>query len=265
MKPTFSFFFLVWLIGACHEPSVQAPRYRLKKTTTILINSSSPQVRNFTYTNYTYNASDQLVSIRNSTGQFWDNTSTMYPSDSYALTYNDAGLLIQSEWHQDPNSPASLLNFYRRYLYTYDSQNRLTEVNAYKVVLDKPKVDFEERYAYGTARIPATGIRKNYLADGTLLSEITANYSFVSDNVASVTYNTTGYTDSYTRNYQYDDHPNPSYGVIISGGYSVSILSKNNLLESEQAYTYNDQGLPSKKTWSTSDGSGELQYEYETY
>ncbi|MVM33261.1 hypothetical protein GO755_24690 [Spirosoma sp. HMF4905] len=244
-------------LASCQEPNVQAPRYRLKKSTTSTTSSSSP-LSYTTITNYTYNQANQLVSTRTFTGSTY-----LYAQDDYYLTYNDTGLVSQSEWKQDPEYPGHTLNFYRRYLYTYDAQNRLMEVKANKIVLDKAMLEYEEQYVYGSGKYPTKGVRKNYNDEGTLWMEFTATYSYSQDNVVNVTttYATGG--PSNTIRYQYDTHPNPWYGVLISGGYSAHNLSKNNLLVSGQVYSYNAQELPIKKV--QIDGSGQTDYEYETY
>lgn len=97
------------------------------------------------------------------------------------------------------------------------------------------------------------------------------SYKYTGDNITKVRSTYVRLTDSTT--YEYDNKPNPYYGLIAPDISEVRRFSRNNVTKiindynkaviAEYTYEYNAQGLPTKLK--EKNGSGEVIYTYESY
>lgn len=96
-------------------------------------------------------------------------------------------------------------------------------------------------------------------------------YEYTGGNITSVSYTSNRVTEKL--NYEYDDKPNPYYGLIAPDISAVRRFSRNNVTKiirdsdgvviAESTYEYNAQGLPTKQK--DKNGIGEVIYTYESY
>lgn len=100
-----------------------------------------------------------------------------------------------------------------------------------------------------------------------------SSYSYLNGNITKEGNQSCGRCSLSTITYQFDDKPNPFYGLIGPGITEVRRSSRNNVVRSFYAfapqpdqetllsYEYNAQGYPTKATSS----GGEVRFEYKRY
>ncbi|QMW06539.1 hypothetical protein [Spirosoma foliorum] len=218
---------------------------------------------------YNYDDSGRLMSIIDNTVI---PTVTSYAFGRTTMEYDSQGRLSQIENLIEPTNNNPVLTFYYRTTYDYDANSNIVAIKKYKVFKSDPAHPFlqeDSKLTYGSTVFPVkidTKINDGSQFDPEL--DFTQEYTYSAGNVVEVKrtdrpthyngYNT--YTTSQVL--QYDDKPNPFYGLII-GSPDVSTFSKNNVIESTRLYTYDTNGLLSKIA--LRDGTSETTYEYESY
>jgi uncharacterized protein RhaS with RHS repeats len=119
---------------------------------------------------------------------------------------------------------------------------------------------------YYTADANNRFINYNNGQGSTFKSEV---FYYTGDNITRIDVYTGHFVQTFL--YEYDTHPNPYYGLIAPDISSVRRFSRNNVVKitsfdqvtAMYTYTYNALGLPT--ILQDGNGSGQVQYTYESY
>lgn len=234
--------FLVSTILACSDhafPPLSASGFRLK--TIERANRS---------TTLTYDQTNRVTSYINSFGE------------KGLFFYDDQGRYTEFKRlanAQDPTIGTRMLFTYtngtndftfNRYSFQSSSENRIANGN-YSLDSNKRVMGFNEF-------TPALNAQ---------------TYTYTGDNITAITF-TLGRSQT-RRTYEFDDKPNPFYGLILPGFDEYLRYNRNNVIKvtqldqtggmqsmEEYVYEYNDKGLPTKVT--KKDGTGEIRLSYES-
>ncbi|WP_375446694.1 hypothetical protein [uncultured Fibrella sp.] len=228
--PALLFLFLTYTIGtltSCqdHREEVEPVRFRLKKT--VSTSAIRGNTKDTTTILYTYNAKGQLGSETSV------ETSTYGPLryvKNATFTYNAQGQLTQINAEYSGN-----FSGFDRTEYTYDSAgNIMLETKLRNFDKSQPsnyQVIDKTEYTYDGSLFPATATN----------SYGTTRYTYLNGNISSKIV-------QGSTLFQYDDKPNPYYGVIRADGILSRLFSVNNqidigIVEPRHVLTYNAAGL----------------------
>ena len=235
------FFALTLLISllACQDHQVQSPqRFRLKRTL-----SNIPGLE--TTVTYTYNNIGKVA-----TSVSRQNEGETSPGRTTVYLYDAQGRLVGTE----TDAGNGLGGGPSRTTYEYDANGNVSLERLYVA-------DAGGNYVLSATIIPEYGSGKLPVRITVTTNQSTSvtNYTYANENVVQ-TERTVNNGPPEVTTYQYDDKPNPLYGLVASGpGYFNQ--SKNNVLNPNFTYTYNANGLLTIR-------QGTLQryvYEYEPY
>ena len=202
------------------------------------------------------------------------------------------------------SSPAGVVRSLRTSTFTYDSQTKLTRIDSqfipetgtlyrydyiydangniatetFSADVDKPhtgnyQVISKKTYTYNGSLFPAT--MTSEILPATRSSELgKQEYTYSNGDIVKQVFTPKNPNQTTTTGiYQYDDKPNPYYGLIRGDGFGTGSFSKNNLIgfvpqgNDLTTYTYNSLGLVTKRVAHISGFNYDLQttYEYEAY
>ncbi len=258
------------LFTACQDhriPSMDTPRFRISKMTVQGGNQENST------TTYTYNIKGQLARIYKAYTQRakGSNLDSHYNS---LLTYNDQGQLVSFEQQPDYSAPGTVNP--SRYTYEYDDKRNVVAIkytlySSPSVINTNASQTIRVVYA-SNSRFPS---RITFFND-VFGEEYTYEYTYAGGNVVAIKKSSAQTTLSdfnYTRTYQFDNKPNPFYG-LYSGipepdlfnsakrntFYENNILNQNNTTQPGYTYEYDSYGNLIKST-----GTYTATYEYEQY
>jgi hypothetical protein len=240
---------LTTLLACTDHLEVQPPaRFRLKKT--IETSAFKPDSKDTSTTTYTYNAEGYLINeVTVETNTFGNRR---YVRNS-TFVYNDQNKLTRIDKQINAN-PAGHVD------YLYDSDGHIiAEILATDTTV----------FTYNGSRLPAT-VANRYGKTA---------YTYANGNVIQAVFTPADPKQALsTTTYQYDDKPNPDFGVIRSTGFSTASINKNNVISyspspanaPQQLRTYNANGLLTslallRKPEYNYDYSQYFTFEYEAY
>ncbi len=262
----FSVFALLLTLSSCQDhriPSPSGQQFRLKKVTNV--NNSIANG----YAVYNYDSDNRLINILN-----YSIVPTMAPYvfGRTTIVYDAQGRLLKVE-NQIDNSPFNpVLTFYYMTTYAYDKDDNITAIKKYKVLkndITHPFLQEDRQLVYGNTKFPIMMTTK--INDGSQFDpelNFSEEYTYTGGNIVEIkrtdwpTHYNGNNTYTSTRVFQYDDKPNPFYGLLF-GIPDERTFSKNNVIEGNRSYTYDTNGLLTNIA--QRDGSSETLYEYETY
>ena len=213
---------LTTLLACTDHLEVQPPaRFRLKKT--IETSAFKPDSKDTSTTTYTYNAEGYLINEVTFEINTFGNQRFIRSS---AFVYNTQYKLVRID-KQTNSNPAGHID------YLYDNNgNIMAEVLATDTTV----------FTYDGSRLPAT-VANRYGKTA---------YAYANGNVIQTVFTPVDPKQApFTTTYQYDDKPNPNFGVIRSTGFSTAVINKNNVISyspspanaPQQLRTYDANGL----------------------
>lgn len=202
-------------------------------------------------TTLTYDQNNRVASFTNSFGQ------------KGLFSYDDQGRYTEYRLLADAQNPA----IGTRMLFTYTNGTNDFTFNRYSF---NPLL--ETQYASGTYRFDSN---KRVIGFSELIPLLNVHtYEYTGANITTVTF--TVIRSQTSRMYEFDDKPNPFYGLILPGLDEFLRYNRNNVTKvtgldqtggkqvlEEYVYEYNDRGLPTKVT--KKDGTGEIRFSYESF
>lgn len=228
--------------------SGMAPRLRIKKWI-----SQSDTYKYYNFITYTYDNMGRLASFNSQQGKVCCFTT----GQTTVLKYNQLGQLISVEGL--PNGDTTGQFFAYLDTYEYDSKGNPVLIKNYTSPIYQQ-----------TPLVYRSDDKHDYDATGLLIKSTISNpssqavydYVYSNGNMISIKDN----DRSTTNTYQYDDKPNPFYGLLSSSlrTPATSIYSKNNVISTGATYTYDSAGIIVKAV--SSDPKLRIDmYEYEQY
>ncbi|WP_461149231.1 hypothetical protein [Spirosoma pulveris] len=190
------------------------------------------------------------------------------------LIYNDQGQLVSFEQQPDYSAPGTVNS--SRYTYEYDDKGNVITIK-YTLYLSPNVID---TYASQTIRVVYAS-NSRFPSRLTFFNDVfgedyTYEYTYAGGNVVAIkksSVQTTLSDFNYIRTYQFDNKPNPFYG-LYSGVpepdlfnsakqntfYENNILNQNNIIQPGYTYEYDSYGNLIKSM-----GTYTATYEYEQY
>ena len=235
------------VFSACqdHRLTPNPERFRLKKTVyTTAIKFNTPYRQEVVYSyNSTGNLEKEISTITNT----YENRVVTQLS---AFTYDAQNRLIRidSEADSGVNPPI------RRIEYTYDADGNIAEETTSVSYTGKNTGDYtiigQSVFTYAGSRFP---VKQVYTNSPTVH---VYDYTYSNGNISQLVSTQTAATPypAVTNTYQYDDKPNPYYGVIRSDGLTAAVANKNNVIDEitspapkyKRVLTYDSLGLLTK-------------------
>ncbi|WP_020600048.1 hypothetical protein [Spirosoma panaciterrae] len=256
------FTFMTWLgilalmvsFSACQDHRIpQAPgsKFRIKKVTVGYENATD-----YSYSIYTYMSTGLLASVDQYTVK---GNSAAVQNSKTVMTYDGQGKILKAEMQLLSSNGAAQWVPFQNYTYEYDKNGIITQIKRYDLANPASPVLIDQHLLeYNVARLP---IKQSYTI-GT--HQWVEQYTYSGGNVVKVDRND-NLSGLSTLVFQYDDKPNPFYG-LITGPPSYTIFSANNIITPNQIYTYDSNGLLIKGTLAVSGfGNYITKFEYEPY
>ncbi|GAB3785718.1 hypothetical protein GCM10028818_47820 [Spirosoma horti] len=269
MKPNFISWISVWtlllVVTSCEDHRIpQAQRFRIK---TVRTTSTDPYTTYISTTTerYNYNSNGRLVSYvsgleSNSPAPIGDSSRTV-------LNYDAQGRLetIFSESWDLVNTASGVVRLWRpdfNNTYAYDLNGNISVMRIVAITKDRsrsPNLLEVLRFEYNGAKFPVKVLHTRASDNNQWVDQ----YTYSGANIVKVE-QSDNHAAPVTTVYQYDNKPNPFYGLIIGTkrNDSFTAFNSNNLIVSGYQYEYDSNGLLLKIV--TVDGVVQT-YEYETY
>lgn len=255
MRLNFSFWLsalaLFVTLTSCIDHRVPATQqYRIKQVRTTYVDANATG----TTTTYNYDGSGRLVSY---VGYYGNPT---LPNDSTSINYDAQGR-IATIVHAGWSAYKKIWNPSVSYSYEYDVSGNISTVNEYfiNVLPTSPSLVKKFQLAYDGTKFPVKVTSDFWDIGGFKLGQSVEQYTYAGGNIVKVE-KSGNQSANGTSTFQYDDKPNPYYG-LITGEPDIRIFSKNNAVTSDKQYTYDSNGLLTKVVTTTAT----TEYEYETY
>lgn len=198
--------------------------------------------------------SPQRLRLKTVTSTNTDGTTTQttfeYDVQNRLVAYNDYTGLRNTITYDAQNQYQQIDNSVSRTYFTYQSSQNGMLVTAKRYVLDVGE-RLVETYTYGFDagnRLTNSTYVQGTVANPNLVTQSETTYAYTGDNITTVTVKALRNTRIDT--YQYDDKPNPFYGLIGPGVDELRRFSRNNAtqlgIQPTIVYEYNAQGLPTR-------------------
>ncbi len=202
-------------------------------------------------TTLTYDQNNRVASYTNSFGE------------KGLFFYDDQGRYTEFKRLADAQNPT----IGTRMLFTYSNGTNDFTFNRYSF-----QSSSENRIANGTYKVDSNKRVTGFEEFAPALNG--QDYEYTGDNITTIKF-VVGRSLT-TRTYEFDDKPNPFYGLILPGFDEYLRYNRNNVTKvtgvdqtggkqilEEYIYEYNDKGLPTKVT--KKDGTGEIRLSYESF
>lgn len=249
-------------VTSCEDHRIPTQqRFRIKAARTV---SPGPNVTRITTGFYNYDSNGRLARYVSST-----ETNPVSVSDSSRTFLNyDAQGRIQNaltETWDLVNTASGVIRLWRPSLnqtYEYDTNGNITVLKLFGITKDRSQSPFlleVIQFAYNGSKFPIkvthTRASDNY--------QWIERYTYSGDNIVSVEKSDNQSTPTTTA-YQYDNNPNPFYGLITGNksNDTFTTFNRNNVVISGNQYLYDSNGLLSKVVEA---GGIVNTYEYEAY
>jgi len=269
MKPNFISWLSVWtlflVVTSCADHRIpQAQRFRIK---TVRTTSSDPYTTYLSTTTerYNYDSNDRLVSYvsgleSNSPAPIGDSSRTVLNYDAQGRMEN-----IFSESRDLVNTASGVVRLWRpsfSYLYEYDMNGNISVMKIVAITKDRsrsPNLLEVLRFEYNDAKLPVKVIHTQASDNYQWIEQ----YTYGGANIVKIE-TSDNQSAPVTTAYQYDNKPNPFYGLIIGDkrNDAFTMFNRNNLIASDNQYEYDSNGLLSKVVVV---GGIVQTYEYEAY
>lgn len=267
MKPNFISWISVWtlllVVTSCADHRIpQAQRFRIKTVKTMTPSQDNTRL---TTEVYNYDSNSRLVSYvsgteTNSLGPTGDSSRTV-------LNYNAQGRIenIFTETRDLVNTASGVVRLWRpnfNYIYEYDLNGNISVMKLVAITKDRsrsPNLLEVIRFEYSGAKFPVKVIHTRASDNDQWIEQ----YTYSGANIVKVE-ESNNQSAPVTKVYQYDNKPNPFYGLIIGNKYNdaFTVFNSNNLIASDNQYEYDSNGLLSKVVAA---GGIVQAYEYEAY
>ncbi|WP_460934380.1 hypothetical protein [Spirosoma humi] len=265
MKPNFinwiSMYGLLLLFTACEDhriPSVQ--RLRIKTVRTIIPGLDDTRLTTETYN---YDSKGRLIQYVSGT-----ETKPVVPigdSSRTVINYDGQGRIenIFTEGRGLVNTASGVVYLWRpsfNTTYAYDGNGNITVMKLFAITQDRsqsPNLLEVLQFEYDGTKFPVKVIHTTTSNN----HQWTERYTYSGDNIVNVE---SSDNQSATTTYQYDNKPNPFYGLLTGEKRNDAFiaLNKNNVMTNDKQYLYDTNGLLSKVI--AADGVV-YTYEYEAY
>ncbi|MVM32666.1 hypothetical protein GO755_21675 [Spirosoma sp. HMF4905] len=255
MRLNFSIWFSVLAffvtLTSCKDYQIPATqRFRIKKIRTTYADANATGTAN----TYNYDGNGRLA---NYVG-YYGNSSL--PSDSTIISYDTQGR-IQGILHESWYAYRSVWRPIVSYTYEYDMSGNISVIKEYfiNVLPTSPSLVKEFQLAYGDTKFPVKVTSDFWDSSGFKLGQSVEQYTYNGGNIVKVE-KSENQSANVTTTFQYDDKPNPYYG-LITGEPDIRMFSMNNAVTSDKQYMYDSNGLLTKVVTTTAT----TEYEYEAY
>ncbi|AKD54591.1 hypothetical protein [Spirosoma radiotolerans] len=281
MKHNFSFCLLLLslliTVASCNDhrlPSPTGQQFRIIKSRTMGADSSTSIIAGF----YTYDSNGRLVKYTEG-NEKWP-TNSAFPDSSRILISYDAQGRVQTTTREawisvsSASLPPPLNRLWRPNLranFTYDLAGYITEVKQYLILNDRaqtPSLFQDIKIEYDGTELPVKLTTINWdpvTSNAQPLSQLVEQYIYNEGNIIEVARSENG-GPALTVRYQYDDKPNPFYGLVglvITNGPLFNLVNRNNVITANKQYSYNSVGLMTKVVGG--DPYSEQTYGFEAY
>ncbi|WP_460971147.1 hypothetical protein [Spirosoma migulaei] len=235
------------VFSACqdHQLTPDPERFRLKKTVyTNAIKFNTPYRKEVVYSyNSTGNLEKEVATITST----YENRVIITLS---AFVYDAQNRLIRINSESDLGANLPI----RRIEYTYDADGNIAKETASVSYTGKNTGDYtiigQSVFTYAGSRFP---LKQVYTNSSTVQ---VYDYTYSNGNISQLVSTQTAATPypAVTNTYQYDDKPNPYYGVIRGDGLTAAVINKNNVIDEmtspapkyKRVLTYDSLGLLTK-------------------
>lgn len=254
---------LVLIVTSCQDHRIpQSQRFRVKTIRTTTHDSNESRL---VTVSYNYDSQGRLVSRVSGT-----EIKPVVPigdSSRTVLNYDAQGRIdtIATETRDLVNTASGVVHLWRpdfKYLYEYDLNGNLSVMKLVAITKDRsrsPNLLEVIRFEYAGTALPVKAIHTRASDNYQWIEQ----YTYSGANIVRVE-TSDNQSAPVTTVYQYDNKPNPFYGLIIGSKRNDSFLifNRNNMVSSDNQYAYDSNGLLSKVV---AVGGIEQTYEYETY
>jgi len=269
MKPNFISWISVWtlllVVTSCADHRIpQAQRFRIKAVRTITPDPYTTYLSTTTE-RYNYDSNGRLVSYvsgleSNSPAPIGDSSRTV-------INYDAQGRIetIFSESRDLVNTASGVVRLWRpdfNNTYEYDLNGNISVMKIVAITKDRsrsPNLLEVLRFEYTGAKFPVKVLHTTPSNN----DQWTEQYTYSGANIVKVE-QSDNHSAPVTKVYQYDNKPNPFFGLIIGTkrNDSFTVFNSNNLIASDYQYEYDSNGLLSKVV--TVEGTVQT-YEYGAY